>query len=97
MKRGSKLITIDPRATWFTTRSEVHLQNRPGTDGAIALGMLNVIINEGIYDKKFVEKWCYGFEELKKRVQEYPPEKVAGNFLGSRRPLKKSRPALRHE
>ncbi len=77
MKRGSKLITIDPRATWFTTRSEVHLQNRPGTDGAIALGMLNVIINEGIYDKKFVEKWCYGFEELKKRVQEYPPEKVA--------------------
>ncbi|MDD5338722.1 MAG: molybdopterin-dependent oxidoreductase [Dehalococcoidales bacterium] len=76
MKRGSKLITIDPRSTWFSTRSEVHLQNRPGTDGAIALGMLNVIINEGIYDKKFVEKWCYGFSELKKRVQEYSPEKV---------------------
>jgi anaerobic selenocysteine-containing dehydrogenase len=76
MKRGSKLITIDPRATWFTTRSEVHLQNRPGTDGAIALGMLNVIINEGIYDKAFVEKWCYGFDELKERVQEYTPEKV---------------------
>jgi anaerobic selenocysteine-containing dehydrogenase len=77
MRRGSKLITIDPRATWWTSRSEVHLQNRPGTDGAIALGMLNVIVNEGIYDKKFVEKWCYGFDELKKRVQEYPPEKVA--------------------
>ena len=76
MKRGSKLITIDPRSTWFSTRSEVHLQNRPGTDGAVALGMLNVIINEGIYDKKFVEKWCYGFDELKKRVQEYSPEKV---------------------
>src|SRR4030042_1525717 len=44
MKRGSKLITIDPRSTWFTTRSEVHLQNRPGPDGAIPLGMLNLII-----------------------------------------------------
>jgi len=76
MKRGSKLIVIDPRATWFTSRAEVHLQNRPGTDGAIALGMLNVIINEGIYDKEFVDKWCYGFDELKERVQEYPPEKV---------------------
>ena len=76
MKRGSKIITIDPRATWFSTRAEVHLQNRPGTDGIIALAMLNVIINDGIYDKKFVEKWCYGFEDLKKRVQEYPPEKA---------------------
>ncbi|MGD9143475.1 MAG: molybdopterin-dependent oxidoreductase [Dehalococcoidia bacterium] len=76
MKRGSKLIVIDPRSTWFSSRAEVHLQNRPGTDGAIALGMLNVIINEGIYDKEFVEKWCYGFDELKERVQEYPPEKV---------------------
>ena len=76
MRRGSKLITIDPCSTWFTSRSEVHLQCRPGTDGAIALGMLNVIINEGIYDKGFGEKWCYGFDELKERVQEYTPEKV---------------------
>ncbi len=76
MRRGSKLIVIDPRHTWFTTRAAIHIQNRPGTDGAIALGMLNVIINEGLYDKAFVEKWCYGFDELKERVQEYPPEKV---------------------
>jgi anaerobic selenocysteine-containing dehydrogenase len=77
MRRGSKLIVIDPRATWFSSRAEVHLQNRPGTDGAIAMGMLNVIINEELYDKEFVEKWTYGFDELKKRVQEYPPDKVA--------------------
>jgi anaerobic selenocysteine-containing dehydrogenase len=76
MQRGSKLIVIDPRATWFSSRADVHLQNRPGTDGAIAMGMLNVIINEGIYDKEFVDNWCYGFDELKERVQEYPPEKV---------------------
>ncbi len=77
MKRGSKLIVIDPRVTWLASRAEIHLQNRPGTDGAMALGMLNVIINEGLYDKEFVEKWCYGFDELKKRVQDYPPDKVA--------------------
>ncbi len=39
--------------------------------------MLNVIINEGLYDKEFVEKWTFGFEELKERVQQYPPGKVA--------------------
>ena len=76
MKRGSKLIVIDPRHTWFSCRADVHLQVRPGTDGAIALAMLNVIINEGLYDKEFVEKWCYGFDELKERVQEYTPEKA---------------------
>lgn len=77
MKKGSKIIAVDPRHTWMTTRSEYHLQLRPGTGGALALGMLNVIINEGIYDKDFVEKWTYGFDELTDRVQEYPPKKVA--------------------
>jgi len=77
MKRGSKIISIDPRHTWMTSRSVYHLQLRPGTSGALALGMLNVIINEGLYDKEFVEKWTYGFEELKERVQEYTPNKVA--------------------
>ena len=76
MKRGSKLITVDPRVTWCGTRAEYHLQLRPGTDTAVALGMLNVIINEDLYDHEFVENWCYGFDELTERVQEYPPEKV---------------------
>jgi len=77
MKRGSKLIVIDPRAIWIASRAEMFLQIRPGTDGALALGMLNVITNEGLYDKDFVEKWTFGFDELKKRVQDYPPDKVA--------------------
>ena len=77
MKLGTKIISVDPRHTWLTTRAEHHLQVRPGTNGALALGMLNVIINEDLYDKEFVEKWTYGFEELKERVQEYPPDKVA--------------------
>jgi anaerobic selenocysteine-containing dehydrogenase len=77
MKRGSKIIAVDPRNTWTTSRAVLHLQSRPGTDGALALGMLNVIINENLYDKDFVAKWTHGFDELKARVQEYPPEKVA--------------------
>jgi anaerobic selenocysteine-containing dehydrogenase len=71
------LIVIDPRATAMTSRSTEWLQIRPGTDAALLLGMMHVIINEGIYDKEFVENWTYGFDELKERVQEYPPDKVA--------------------
>jgi len=77
VKRGSKLIVVDPRWTWFSSRAELFLQLRPGTDAALALGMLNVIISEGLYDRDFVEKWCYGFEELAARAAEYPLEKVA--------------------
>ncbi|MFQ5763083.1 MAG: molybdopterin-dependent oxidoreductase, partial [Candidatus Bathyarchaeia archaeon] len=77
MRRGTKIICVDPRLTWIAARSDVWLQLRPGTDAALALGMLNVIINEELYDKSFVEKWCYGFEQLKQRAQEYPPEKAS--------------------
>lgn len=77
MKRGMKIITVDPRMTWLGRRAEINLAIRPGTDAALALGILNVIINEELYDKDFVDQWCYGFEELSERVQEYPVEKVA--------------------
>lgn len=76
MRRGTKIITVDPRMTWLATRAEYAIRLRPGTDAAIALGMMN-IINEDLYDHDFVENWCYGFDELKERVQEYPPSKVA--------------------
>lgn len=77
MKRGMKLIVADPRVNWLATRAEVYLQLRPGTDAALALGLLNVVINDDLYDHDFVEKWTYGFDELAERVQEYPPEKVS--------------------
>jgi len=77
LKRGSKLIVIDPRKTWLANRAEIWMQIRPGTDGALALGMLNVIINEKRYDEEFVRKWTHGFDELKARVEQYPPERVA--------------------
>jgi len=77
MKRGSKIISIDPRNTWLSSRALHHLQLRPGTDGALALAMLNVIISEGLYDKEFVSKWVQGFEQLRERAAQYPLDKVA--------------------
>ena len=75
-KRGVKLIVVDPRRTAIAAKADLHLQLRPGTDGALALGMMNVIIGENLYDKEFCEKWTVGFDELKKLAGEYPPEKV---------------------
>ena len=57
MKRSSELIVIDPRCTWLASRAKIWLQIRPGTDAALALCFLNVIINEGLYDEEFVKKW----------------------------------------
>jgi anaerobic selenocysteine-containing dehydrogenase len=72
-----KLIVIDPRKTEMADYAEMWLQIRPGTDTALFMAWINVIIKEGLCDKEFVDKWIYGFEELKKRAEEYPPERVA--------------------
>jgi anaerobic selenocysteine-containing dehydrogenase len=77
LDKAEHLILIDPRATRLAGRAELWLQVRPGTDAALALGMLNVIINEGLYDREFVENWTYGFDKLRERVQDYPPARVA--------------------
>ena len=74
MKRGSKFITIDPRLTWIGSRAEYHIQLRPGTDAAVALAMLNVIIGEDLYDHEFCENWVFGLDELAEHVKETTPE-----------------------
>lgn len=74
---ATKLIVVDPEITWLAAHAEVVLQVRPATDAALALAMLNVVIGEDLYDHEFVEKWTYGFDELKERVSEWTPEKVA--------------------
>lgn len=76
-RNGAKLIVIDPRKTALASQADIWLQIRPGTDVALALGMLHTIISEGLYDKEFVEKWCYGFSELKEHIKSFPPEKVS--------------------
>jgi len=77
VKKGAKLIAIDPRETEVTKMADLWLRVRPASDLALALAMINVIINEGLYDKDFVAKWTVGFDKLKAHIQDYPPEKVA--------------------
>ncbi|MFC2044567.1 molybdopterin-dependent oxidoreductase [Chloroflexota bacterium] len=74
---GTRSIVIDPRRTSVAAKADHWLQIRPGVDDALALGMLNVIIEEELYDKEFVSKWTVGFDDLRERVEEYTPEKVA--------------------
>jgi len=75
VEKGLKLIVIDPRRTPLAKKG-IHLQIRPGTDAALGLAMLNVIISEGLYDEQFLREWTVGFDELKEHVKQYPPEKV---------------------
>lgn len=77
LKRGSKLISVDPKMTWLGTKAELHLPLRPGTDAALAMGMLRVMIKEDLYNHEFVDKWCYGFEQLAEAVEPYTLEKTA--------------------
>lgn len=77
MKRGTKIIDIDPKVTWLSCNSAQHLRIRPGTDAALALGILNILFEEDLCDNDFVDKWCYGFDELKARAAEYPVSRVA--------------------
>lgn len=76
LDKGAKLIAVDPRLTRIASRADIWLQLRPGTDTALALGMLNVIIAEELYDREFVEKYVHGWEPFVKRVREYPLTRV---------------------
>ncbi|MBI3478222.1 MAG: molybdopterin-dependent oxidoreductase [Acidobacteria bacterium] len=75
--KGAKLVVIDPYKTRTAKFADWYLPINPGTDAALALGMMNVIINEGLYDADYVSRFTLGFEQLKARVQEYPLAKVA--------------------
>ncbi len=80
-KRGAKIIAIKPSIEPDSGMADIWVPLRPGTDAALALSMLHVIINENLIDKAFVEKYCYGYEPFKKHVQQYPPawgEKITG-------------------
>jgi thiosulfate reductase/polysulfide reductase chain A len=67
-------IVIDPRETELTKRSTLWLRVRPGTDDALALAMINVVIEEKLYDASFVRDWTYGFDALAEKVKPHTPE-----------------------
>ena len=76
-RRGAKLIAIDPWRSQTAEKCHQHVALLPGTDGALALGMMHVIIGEGLHDRDYLERYTLGFAGLAGRVKDYPPEKVA--------------------
>jgi len=78
VRKGAELFVTDPRRTDLASRATLHLPLRVGSDIALLNAIMNVLINEDIYDKEYVSTCCIGFDELKAKVMEYPPERAAG-------------------
>jgi anaerobic selenocysteine-containing dehydrogenase len=71
LDRGAKLLVIDPRRTQLSNRADLWVQPKPGTDLALTLGMLKVILEDGLYDRVFVDSWTVGFPELQEHLKGY--------------------------
>ncbi|OGR14205.1 MAG: molybdopterin oxidoreductase [Desulfobacterales bacterium RIFOXYA12_FULL_46_15] len=74
LKKGAKLVVIDPRRIPLADQAEMYLRIRPGTDGALALAMIHVIIDEKLFDKDFIESHTLGFDKLISHIKPYTPE-----------------------
>lgn len=76
LDRGSRLIVVDPRPTRMAKRADLWLKPKPGSDGALAMGMMRVMAEENMVDRAFVENWTLGYPELLERLRDYPLERV---------------------
>ena len=74
---GAKLVVIDPYRTRTAQVADWHIAINPGTDVALALGMMHIIVREGWHDADYIARYAAGFDELQKRLPEYTPERVA--------------------
>ncbi len=100
LREGASLIVVNVLETAAARRADIWLRPRPGTDLALALGFLHVLVTEKLYDGDFVERWTVGFDRLAKHVQAYPPEAVAAitwvpaeKIVAAARLFARSRPA----
>jgi anaerobic selenocysteine-containing dehydrogenase len=76
-RNGARLVVIDPYRTRTAALADWHIAIRPGTDGALALGMMHVILNEGLEDREYINQMTHGFKQLAERAREYTPDRVA--------------------
>ena len=76
-EKGARVAVVDPRSTDSTDLADLHLQPRPGTDGALALGLAHVIVSQGLHDEGFLARSALGFGEYRERIEDFPPERVA--------------------
>ncbi|MBW1997034.1 MAG: molybdopterin-dependent oxidoreductase [Deltaproteobacteria bacterium] len=73
-ERGARIISIKPAMEPDAALADIWVPIRPGTDAALALAMLHVVVREELYDLEFVSRWCYGFDELERHIERYTPE-----------------------
>ena len=76
-RNGAKLVVIDPYRTRTADCADWYLPINPGTDAALALGMMHIILGENLHDADYVSKYTIGFDQLREKVKEYTPEKVS--------------------
>jgi len=76
-QRGAFIVCIDPYRTQTAKAADLHLQPRPGTDGALALGLMHLLIGEGLVDHEYIHRATLGYEPLAQHVKQYDPERVA--------------------
>ncbi|MGH2530776.1 MAG: molybdopterin-containing oxidoreductase family protein [Thermomicrobiales bacterium] len=76
-RNGAFVVVIDPRRTLSARSADLHIQPRPATDAALALGMLHVLFAEGMHDEAWLEANTLGWQELRNRAAAYPPDRVA--------------------
>lgn len=100
-KAGTHVVVIDPRRTVTARSADEHIQPRPATDGALALGLMHVIFGEGLHDEPWLEAHGHGWRALRERALEYPPERVAaitgvpaGTIVALARRYATTKPAL---
>jgi anaerobic selenocysteine-containing dehydrogenase len=75
-RNGARLIVIDPYATRTARAADWHIPIHPGTDSALALGLMHILVRENLYDRDYVARWTCGFDQLRQRIAEYPPDRV---------------------
>jgi anaerobic selenocysteine-containing dehydrogenase len=76
-RNGAKLVVIDPYATRTARAADWHIPINPGTDSALALGLMHIIVRDRLYDQDYVARWTCGFDQLRERIAEYTPEYVS--------------------
>jgi anaerobic selenocysteine-containing dehydrogenase len=75
--RGAKIVVVDPIRTRTAEQADWHLPLRPASDASLILGMMHVIIRDGLVDRDYVDRHAIGFEQLADHVRQFPPERVA--------------------
>ena len=83
--QGAKIVTIDPLRTRTAEQSDEHIPIMPGTDGALALGMMHIILRDGLHDQDYIDRHTLGIEELRTRVAEYTTARVCRDYWNTRK------------